>query len=126
MVASVDKYVDPKTLEKGSPGGLRGGGQGGRVSVLNPSFRYSSYLAKFVDKVEGVFHYRNPDYTKKDGMALVKLLRNGELVELKLLQSSGNRSFDEAALNALQTAAPYAPFPSKWEDEELYIEVIFY
>lgn len=125
-IASVDKYVDPKTLEKGSPGGLRGGGQGGRVSILNPNLRYSSYLAKFVDKVEGVFHYRSPEPIRKDGVALIKLLRNGQVAELKLLQSSGNRGFDEAALAALKIAAPYAPFPSKWEDEDLYIEVVFY
>ncbi len=126
MASSVDKYVDPKSLEKGSPGGLRGGGQGGRVSILNPGFRYSSYLAKFVDKVEGVFQYRGGEMVKRDGVALVKLLRNGELAELKLLQSSGNKGFDDAAMVALQRAAPYAPFPPKWEDEELYIEVIFY
>lgn len=126
MAASVDKYVDPKTLEKGSPGGLRGGGQGGRVSILNPGFRYSSYLAKFVEKVEGVFQYRGGEMIRRDGVAVVKLLRNGELAELKLVQSSGSKSFDEAAMLALQRAAPYAPFPPKWEDEELYIEVIFY
>lgn len=126
MANSVDKYIDPKSLEKGSGGGLRGGGQGGRVSILNPGFRYSSYLAKFVDKVEGVFQYRNKEILKRDGVALVKLLRNGELAELKLLQSSGSQGFDEAALVALKRAAPYAPFPPKWEDEELFIEVIFY
>ncbi len=42
---------------------------------------------------------------------LIRIGKVGELIETKLVQSSGNPLFDNAVLSAVKRAAPFSPPP---------------
>lgn len=51
--------------------------------------------------------------------------RQGALVTVQLIQPSGSADADQAALEAVQTAAPFSPFPANAEDESVVINLTF-
>jgi TonB family protein len=56
---------------------------------------------------------------------LMKMRRDGEVLELKILRSSGNELYDLSAIRAIKKAAPFSPFPMVIPKEEIEIEVEF-
>lgn len=56
----------------------------------------------------------------------LKLAAGGTLKEMKLLQSSGYRILDDAAIDVAQKQAPYPPFPPQIEAAEIWVEVPIY
>jgi pilus assembly protein CpaC len=59
------------------------------------------------------------------GVVKLKLHLNydGELLGIKVSQSSGYVSFDNAAINVAKSISPYPPFPASVEVEDLWIDV---
>jgi pilus assembly protein CpaC len=53
----------------------------------------------------------------------LKLAANGDLLGLKVNQSSGYKVLDEAALSVARSLAPYPPFPPQIDAPELTVEV---
>lgn len=53
------------------------------------------------------------------------LRRDGRLVNMELLQSSGDGESDEAAMTAIRMAAPFRPFPPAVREDILPIEFTF-
>lgn len=51
--------------------------------------------------------------------------RQGRLTELRLLQSSGDTVADQAALQAIRAAAPFAPLPQDASEEALVVNFTF-
>ena len=51
--------------------------------------------------------------------ALVTILmrKNGEILDIRLVRSSGNPDYDQIILNALQAATPLPPLPESYEGE---------
>ncbi len=69
-----------------------------------------------------------PDYAQKNGWeGTVKLdlqiLRDGTLAAASVKESSGNKMFDETALQAAKTLAPYSVFPPESELQDLKLTV---
>jgi TonB family protein len=56
---------------------------------------------------------------------MFKILRNGQIADLKVEVPSGLSSLDLSALRAVQTAAPFPPLPSEYEDQFLIIHLVF-
>ena len=55
---------------------------------------------------------------------LVSLLPNGDVYQVKILQSSGHKMLDQAALEIVRLAAPYDPFPKAIKDKVDVLEII--
>ncbi len=53
------------------------------------------------------------------------ILRNGQVRNVTILQSSGNRALDYSAQRAVYLAAPFPPLPAGFEREEARIEIWF-
>ncbi len=53
------------------------------------------------------------------------ILRNGQVRNVAVLQSSGNRTLDYSAQRAIFLAAPFPPLPAGFEREEARIEIWF-
>ena len=55
---------------------------------------------------------------------LVSILPNGELDEIKLIESSGHLVLDKAAISIVKMASPFAPFPEEMSQSIDLLEVI--
>lgn len=98
------------------------------VDINTREFEFSSYLLGLKRKIEGVWVY--PPVAAKNGIggALTlefSIARSGQLVDVNLLDSSGNPLLDGAALNAIKNAAPYIPFPERMRAKRLRIRANF-
>lgn len=65
------------------------------------------------------------DKQSKDIIAIFKLDKYGSLKNLNIKKSSGDKIFDEEALNAISKAAPFAPLPQELKDDSMNIEFSF-
>lgn len=55
---------------------------------------------------------------------LVSILPNGDVADVQILQSSGQSLLDNAALEIVKLAAPFAPFPDAMRAEADILEII--
>jgi len=79
-------------------------------------------------KIQGVWVY--PSVAAKSGLggALAvefAISKDGELLYVNLLDSSGHAILDESAIKAIRTAAPYFPFPERMKAKRLKIRANF-
>lgn len=49
----------------------------------------------------------------------------GKLLDITIKKSSGNEMLDQAAVNAIHNAAPFAPLPREWQIERLNLNIEF-
>jgi TonB family protein len=92
------------------------------------SFPFSYYVLVIRDKVSSNW------YTSLGAISLsgtiravvyFKILRNGEITDLKIEESSGIKSFDLSAVRAIYSSAPFPPLPSGFEGDYLGVHFIF-
>lgn len=80
------------------------------VASTTSEFQFPPYLLIVRDKVERNW---NPPPGVKGARAKVmfKVLRTGRVGEAKLVESSGNFYFDQAAMRAILASSPFPPLP---------------
>lgn len=86
------------------------------ISARTKEYKYAAYLEAWRSKVERVGNLNYPDSArnqKLSGSLLldVALRPDGSVAEITVRRSSGHQLLDEAAINIVRLAAPYAPFP---------------
>jgi protein TonB len=89
----------------------------------------AEYLNTWRQKVEQVGNQNFPQEALKEGifgqLRLATVLKsNGTIVRVELLQSSGHSVLDNAALQIVHRAAPYAPFPPEIRKDYDQLEII--
>jgi len=104
--------------------GVESSETGGMFNV--PGFRFPYYLAIIQHKVST--NWAPPRI--KPGQAeqvLVsfKILRSGQIQDLKVDVPSGNKLLDASALRAIHHASPLPPLPPLFRDESLVIQLRF-
>ena len=85
-------------------------------TTTTPEFAY--YLDAWRRKVERIGNLNYPREARARGLngslrLLVTITANGALHDVRVLETSGHRVLDEAALHIVRLAAPYAPFSPK-------------
>lgn len=105
----------PGGVPGGTPGGKPGGVPGGRaegvaVSASSADFKFPPYLALVRDKIQQNW---NPPPGAVAAKAKVEftVMRSGRVGDAKLLASSGNFYFDQAAVRAILMSSPLPPMP---------------
>jgi protein TonB len=98
------------------------------VDINTREDRYFSYLLHLKRKIQGVWVY--PSAAAKSGIGGMltiefSIAKNGELVYVNLLDSSGHAILDESAKTAVKTAAPYHPLPESMKAKRLRIRANF-
>lgn len=86
------------------------------VSASTQEWAYATYLRAWVDRVERVGNLNYPDEARRRQLAgtlviSVAIRRDGSVERAEVIQSSGIRLLDDAALRIARLAEPYPPLP---------------
>jgi protein TonB len=87
-----------------------------------------SFFRRFRNQIEGVWNYPAEAVQKGIvGILQVKITvnRNGELLDVELIQSSGADILDFEAIQAIYRAAPFGPLPKHYQHPDLKIYAHF-
>ena len=109
----------------GSPSGSPDGAPGLNVQVSGPggsAFTYDYYLDQMLGKIRQ--SWTRPPVEGIETLLTFEVLRNGEITEVEIRESSGSRAFDIAALRAVRNASPLAPLPSSYREGVLKVNLI--
>ncbi|MEO6263652.1 MAG: energy transducer TonB [Luteimonas sp.] len=90
------------------------------VSASTREYAWAGYLRAWVDRVERVGNLNYPDEARRRRLAgelviSIAIRRDGSIERADIIQSSGIRLLDDAALRIARLAEPYPPLP-KTED----------
>lgn len=97
---------------------------GEAISLNTKESKYASYFALIKRQIELVWDYPNEAQRKGITGQLTlrfQISRDGNLMNVRLINGSGYNVLDEAALQAVKSAAPYYPFPVTIDRETLPI-----
>ena len=87
------------------------------------------YLNSWEKKIERIGNLNYPKKATKNNVygsleLLVSILPNGELNEIRLIESSGHLVLDRAAISIVRMASPFAPFPEEMLQSYDLLEII--
>lgn len=87
------------------------------------------YVQNWVSKVTRVGNINYPTEARREGLygtlrMLVSLRKDGTIKEVSILQSSGSRVLDDAAIRIVRMASPFAPFPEEMSENVDELEII--
>jgi protein TonB len=96
------------------------------VSTLKTSHAY--YVKQWVSKIQAIGKLNYPEEARRRKLygelrLSVALLPNGTVKEIKILQSSGHKILDDAAIRIVRLAEPYAPFPPQLKRDYDVLEI---
>ena len=101
-----------------------------RLTSFSTTSRADSfYLNSWRRKIESVGNLNYPQKARKDKLygslrLMVAILADGSLKEVELLNSSGHKVLDDAAIRIVRLSAPYAPFPDELRKSTDVLEII--
>ncbi len=88
----------------------------------------SSFMRRFRDYIYGVWNYpAHAAERYQQGTCLLRITvdRDGNVIDVKLLESSGHRALDEEAIRAVKAGASYGPLPRAYKNPDLKIMAFF-
>jgi len=100
------------------------------ISANTKEAAYAAYQAGWVARIERVGNLNYPDEARRRQlqsggvvslMVTVGLRRDGSLKSVDVIQSSGSKLIDEAAVRIVNLAAPFPALPPNSEFDEFYI-----
>ncbi len=96
------------------------------IMIENASFKYSYYTNSIVKKIGRYWQWSSVSSSFR-AVVYFKIDREGSVYDVKIKESSGDESFDQNALRAVQLAGPFAPLPEGYLEESLgvYFEFKF-
>lgn len=95
------------------------------TSVSTKSADEAAYLNMWRRKVERIGNANYPDSSVYGDLRMLVVLRyDGSLREVRILESSGHKSLDDAALRIVRLAAPYQDFPVEMRKHYDQLEII--
>lgn len=96
---------------RATPGAGTTGGGGGGTAVLS---RIENYKIEAAIAVSQSWAFSQQLAAAKEHLETLisfRILPNGEITDIKIVQPSGNRYLDESAYRAVKKASPVAPHP---------------
>jgi len=94
------------------------------ISLDTRESKYASYFARIKRQIELVWNYPEDAQRRRITGKLTlrfQISRDGNLMNVRLINGSGHNILDKAALQAVKSAAPYYPFPVTIDRENLLI-----
>jgi colicin import membrane protein len=104
------------TLPGESPGAARSGPGGGTGGGIQKSREYIAYQNDMVRRIQDSFTWPG---IRNDLTATIyfRVQDSGEITGIRLVKSSGDRSFDDSVVRALRKASPLSPLPDDGKTE---------
>jgi protein TonB len=96
------------------------------ISANTREYEYAAYMAAWVARVERIGNLNYPDEARRQQLhgqlvLTVALRRDGSIKSADIIQSSGHKLLDDAALRIVRLAAPFPPIPTAEKVDELYV-----
>ena len=119
-VSSAEMEMPPTEIGE-FPEGVR---RGGKLDITKPAI--ADYTRKIIKRIQDNFIY--PAQAYEEGLeGLVELSLHlssmGELIEVKIRQSSGWSMLDENAVRIIRRISPFPAFPPDMGEKELWINI---
>ena len=98
------------------------------ISLDTTDTRYVSYARVIKQAVMREWEYplvARENLIEGELLALFTLARDGALLDVKIIKSSGYKVLDKEALRAIRAASPYPSFPGSIEVSRLHIKARF-
>jgi protein TonB len=98
------------------------------ISTATREYRYASYMEAWRRKVERIGNLNYPQEARREGLfgnliLHVAVRADGSLEGVRVIRSSGHQLLDEAAINIVELAAPFAPFPADIKAETDVLDI---
>lgn len=102
------------------------------ISANTREYAYAAYMKAWVNRIERVGNLNYPDEARRRQLhgqlvLTVGLARSGQIKSIDIIQSSGHKVLDDAAIRIVHLSAPFPPIPQTKDDrgrkgvDELYI-----
>ena len=105
-----------------------GSGSGGNtysskgIMLENKSFKYSYYTNTIVKKISKYWQW-SKTLSAYRAVVYFRISRDGTVYDVNVKETSGDVTFDQNAIRAVQLASPFAPLPDSYEED--YLGVYF-
>lgn len=91
------------------------------ISASTREYAYAAYMRAWVARVERIGNLNYPDEARNRALTgnlvlTVAVRRDGTIERIDIIQPSGQRVLDEAAMRIVRLAAPFSPLPEAKED----------
>ncbi len=99
------------------------------TSLSTASSADAFYLNSWRRKIESIGNLNYPEEARRRKLygslrLMVAILPDGSLKEVELLETSGQKVLDDAAVRIVRLAAPFAPFPDELRQTTDVLEII--
>jgi len=87
------------------------------ISANTREYEFAAYMQSWVSKVERIGNLNYPEDARRQSLSgnvvvTVAIRRDGSIDRVEVVQSSGHRVLDDAALRIVDLASPYQPLPT--------------
>jgi protein TonB len=96
------------------------------ISANTKEYEYAAYMSAWVARVERIGNLNYPDEARRRQLhgqlvLTVAIRRDGSVMSTEVIQSSGHKLLDDAAIRIVRLAAPFPRIPTGEKVDELYI-----
>lgn len=94
------------------------------VDANTREYEYAAYMRAWIARVERIGNLNYPDDARRRGLSgslvlTVAIRRDGSVERVDLIQPSGHKVLDDAAMAVVKLAAPFAPLPRTEENVDI-------
>lgn len=118
---ALPEVVRRRGILRGNP---LGSSSSASVGVEDPDFTYGYYIDGMVTHIGQYWTRPNIAQRLEEAQVYYRILPDGRITDLRLIQSSGSTTFDEAAMRAIQAAVPLPPLPRGYKKDYLGITLV--
>lgn len=89
------------------------------LTLENVKFPFSYYIKQIQTKISENWSWAKSYQGDLKTVVYFKIIRSGEISEIKIKTSSGNKLYDNICLRAVEVSAPFPPLPEGYQDDWL-------
>ncbi|MCS7152127.1 MAG: TonB family protein [Endomicrobia bacterium] len=93
------------------------------LSLETAKFPFSYYVKQIREKIVNNWLWSRSYSGELKTIVYFRILRSGEIADLKVKESSNNKTYDNICLRAVETSKPFPPLPDGFKED--YLGVYF-